>query len=189
MCLTFLVFQLQKQNYRQEKKRAAKELFSALKDPSVVIMSNWLKVCQGYLPSLQLAGNLSGQVSVSTWFSDFGSMLRSPETFRSAALWRAGPNCGAAWSPAFYSSTRPPKRITGWARSCWAHASWLRDPPRRTASALNSTTRWINPSGLSRSVRRDTMFQCANGTVIIPSVTCRPPPSHLPFVSLCKSCS
>uniref|UniRef100_A0A8C4DV31 Oxysterol-binding protein n=1 Tax=Dicentrarchus labrax TaxID=13489 RepID=A0A8C4DV31_DICLA len=28
----------------QEKKRAAKELFSALKDPSVVIMSNWLKI-------------------------------------------------------------------------------------------------------------------------------------------------
>lgn len=46
MCLGFLVFQLQKQNYRQEKKRAAKELFSALKDPSVVIMSNWLKVCE-----------------------------------------------------------------------------------------------------------------------------------------------
>lgn len=40
----FSVSQVQKQNYRQEKKRAAKELFSALKDPSVVIMSNWLKV-------------------------------------------------------------------------------------------------------------------------------------------------
>uniref|UniRef100_A0AAR2J2T4 Oxysterol-binding protein n=1 Tax=Pygocentrus nattereri TaxID=42514 RepID=A0AAR2J2T4_PYGNA len=37
-------FQVQKKNYRQEKKRAAKELFSALKDPSVVIMSNWLKI-------------------------------------------------------------------------------------------------------------------------------------------------
>uniref|UniRef100_A0AAQ5XQ81 Oxysterol-binding protein n=1 Tax=Amphiprion ocellaris TaxID=80972 RepID=A0AAQ5XQ81_AMPOC len=35
---------VQKQNYRQEKKRATKELFSALKDPSVVIMSNWLKI-------------------------------------------------------------------------------------------------------------------------------------------------
>ncbi|XP_063053431.1 oxysterol-binding protein-related protein 5 [Engraulis encrasicolus] len=35
---------VQKQNYRQEKKRAAKELSSALKDPSVVIMSNWLKL-------------------------------------------------------------------------------------------------------------------------------------------------
>lgn len=46
-CVLFFFFsvsQLQKQNYRQEKKRAAKELFSALKDPSVVIMSNWLKV-------------------------------------------------------------------------------------------------------------------------------------------------
>ncbi|KAM6937467.1 oxysterol-binding protein-related protein 5 isoform 2-T2 [Xenentodon cancila] len=35
---------VQKQNYRQEKKRAAQELSSALKDPSVVIMSNWLKI-------------------------------------------------------------------------------------------------------------------------------------------------
>ncbi|KAM6961162.1 oxysterol-binding protein-related protein 5 isoform 2-T2 [Aplochiton taeniatus] len=35
---------VQKKNYRQEKKRAHKELFSALKDPSVVIMSNWLKI-------------------------------------------------------------------------------------------------------------------------------------------------
>lgn len=44
-CVPFVfIHQLQKQNYRQEKKRAAKELFSALKDPSVVIMSNWLKV-------------------------------------------------------------------------------------------------------------------------------------------------
>lgn len=34
---------VQKQNYRQEKKRAAKELSTALKDPSV-IMSNWLKI-------------------------------------------------------------------------------------------------------------------------------------------------
>ncbi|XP_018621224.1 oxysterol-binding protein-related protein 5 [Scleropages formosus] len=35
---------VQKKNYRQEKKRAAQELFSALKDPSVVIMSSWLKI-------------------------------------------------------------------------------------------------------------------------------------------------
>uniref|UniRef100_A0A3Q3JKK1 Oxysterol-binding protein n=1 Tax=Monopterus albus TaxID=43700 RepID=A0A3Q3JKK1_MONAL len=35
---------VQKQNYRQEKKRATRELFSALKDPSVVIMSSWLKI-------------------------------------------------------------------------------------------------------------------------------------------------
>uniref|UniRef100_A0A3B3R8P0 Oxysterol-binding protein n=2 Tax=Paramormyrops kingsleyae TaxID=1676925 RepID=A0A3B3R8P0_9TELE len=35
---------VQKKNYRQEKKRATRELFSALKDPSVVIMSNWLKI-------------------------------------------------------------------------------------------------------------------------------------------------
>uniref|UniRef100_A0A8C7Q508 Oxysterol-binding protein n=1 Tax=Oncorhynchus mykiss TaxID=8022 RepID=A0A8C7Q508_ONCMY len=35
---------VQKKNYRQEKKRAAKELSSALKDPSVVITANWLKI-------------------------------------------------------------------------------------------------------------------------------------------------
>ncbi|KAL4613464.1 oxysterol-binding protein-related protein 5-like isoform X1 [Arapaima gigas] len=35
---------VQKKNYQQEKKKAAKELLSALKDPSVVIMSNWLKI-------------------------------------------------------------------------------------------------------------------------------------------------
>lgn len=37
--------QVQKKNYRQEKKRATKQLFSALKDPSVVITEDWLKVC------------------------------------------------------------------------------------------------------------------------------------------------
>lgn len=36
--------QVQKKNYRQEKKRATKQLFSALKDPSVVITADWLKV-------------------------------------------------------------------------------------------------------------------------------------------------
>lgn len=34
----------QKKNYRQEKKRASKEMFSALKDPSVVVMEDWLKI-------------------------------------------------------------------------------------------------------------------------------------------------
>ncbi|KAM5224814.1 oxysterol-binding protein-related protein 5 isoform 3-T4 [Hipposideros larvatus] len=34
----------QKQNYRQEKKRATKQLFSALTDPSVVIMADSLKI-------------------------------------------------------------------------------------------------------------------------------------------------
>uniref|UniRef100_A0A8D0GAH4 Oxysterol-binding protein n=1 Tax=Sphenodon punctatus TaxID=8508 RepID=A0A8D0GAH4_SPHPU len=35
---------VQKKNYRQEKKRATKQLFSALKDPSVVITADWLKI-------------------------------------------------------------------------------------------------------------------------------------------------
>ncbi|XP_056383825.1 oxysterol-binding protein-related protein 5 isoform X1 [Hyla sarda] len=35
---------VQKKNYRQEKKRATKQLFSALKDPTVVIVADWLKI-------------------------------------------------------------------------------------------------------------------------------------------------
>ncbi|XP_069756784.1 oxysterol-binding protein-related protein 5 isoform X2 [Narcine bancroftii] len=35
---------VQKKNYREEKKRASKEMFSALKDPSVVVMEDWLKI-------------------------------------------------------------------------------------------------------------------------------------------------
>ena len=37
-------FQVQKKHYRKEKKRAAKELLSTLKDPSVIVMADWLKV-------------------------------------------------------------------------------------------------------------------------------------------------
>ena len=36
--------QVQKKHYRKEKKRAAKELLSTLKDPSVIVMADWLKV-------------------------------------------------------------------------------------------------------------------------------------------------
>jgi hypothetical protein len=36
--------QAQKESYRQEKKRATKQLFNALTDPSVVIMADSLKV-------------------------------------------------------------------------------------------------------------------------------------------------
>ena len=35
---------MEKQKYRSEKKRAARELLSTLKDPSVVVMADWLKV-------------------------------------------------------------------------------------------------------------------------------------------------
>ncbi|XP_078405083.1 oxysterol-binding protein-related protein 5-like isoform X2 [Cetorhinus maximus] len=35
---------VQKKNYRQEKKRASKEMLSALKDPTVVAMEDWLKI-------------------------------------------------------------------------------------------------------------------------------------------------
>jgi len=38
------MIQEQKKNYRSEKKRAARELLSTLKDPSVIIIAEWLKV-------------------------------------------------------------------------------------------------------------------------------------------------
>ena len=41
------MFQAQKKTYRREKKKAAKELLSTLKDPSVILIADWLKV--GYL--------------------------------------------------------------------------------------------------------------------------------------------
>ena len=38
------MIQVQKKNYRREKKKAAKELLSTLKDPSVILIADWLKV-------------------------------------------------------------------------------------------------------------------------------------------------
>ncbi|XP_051546711.1 oxysterol-binding protein-related protein 8-like isoform X4 [Myxocyprinus asiaticus] len=35
---------VQKKNYREEKKRAAKELLSTITDPSVIVMADWLKI-------------------------------------------------------------------------------------------------------------------------------------------------
>ncbi|XP_039617821.1 oxysterol-binding protein-related protein 8 isoform X2 [Polypterus senegalus] len=35
---------VQKKNYREEKKRATKELLSTITDPSVIVMANWLKI-------------------------------------------------------------------------------------------------------------------------------------------------
>lgn len=35
---------MQKKNYREEKKRATKELLSTITDPSVIVMADWLKV-------------------------------------------------------------------------------------------------------------------------------------------------
>ena len=47
VCCTFTctrAVQVEKQKYRTEKKRAAKELQYTLKDPSVIVMADWLKV-------------------------------------------------------------------------------------------------------------------------------------------------
>ena len=35
---------VQKKNYREEKKRATKELLSTITDPSVIVMADWLKI-------------------------------------------------------------------------------------------------------------------------------------------------
>lgn len=37
-------YKAQRKNYRREKKRVAKELLSTLKDPSIIILADWLKV-------------------------------------------------------------------------------------------------------------------------------------------------
>lgn len=37
-------YKAQRKNYRMEKKRVANELLSSLKDPTVIVMSDWLKV-------------------------------------------------------------------------------------------------------------------------------------------------
>lgn len=36
--------QEQKRNYRSQKKQAARELLTTLKDPSVIVLADWLKV-------------------------------------------------------------------------------------------------------------------------------------------------
>lgn len=66
--------QAQKQNYRQAKKRATKQLFSALTDPSAVIMADSLKVGRqaGLLSQLQPrlrqeASPRDGAKSLATW--------------------------------------------------------------------------------------------------------------------------
>ena len=38
-----------KESYRREQKRRIKELSSALKDPSVIILSSWLKVSSPFI--------------------------------------------------------------------------------------------------------------------------------------------
>lgn len=37
-------YKAQRKNYRREKKRVANELLSSLKDPSVIVLADWLKV-------------------------------------------------------------------------------------------------------------------------------------------------
>lgn len=39
-----IYFQEQKRNYRSQKKQAAQELLSTLKDPSVIVLADWLKI-------------------------------------------------------------------------------------------------------------------------------------------------
>lgn len=37
-------YKAQRKNYRMEKKRVANELLSSFKDPTVIVMSDWLKI-------------------------------------------------------------------------------------------------------------------------------------------------
>lgn len=40
----FFFFQMQKKNYRSQKKQVARELLSTLSDPTVIILADWLKI-------------------------------------------------------------------------------------------------------------------------------------------------
>lgn len=44
MCPTLLFIKVQKKYYRNQKKQATKELLSTLKDASVIVLADWLKV-------------------------------------------------------------------------------------------------------------------------------------------------
>ena len=55
--------QAQKENYRQEKKRATRQLLSALTDPSVVIMADSLKVGDARPPATQDTGQRAAAIT------------------------------------------------------------------------------------------------------------------------------
>lgn len=38
-------YKAQRKNYRREKKRVASELMNSLQDPAVIVLADWLKVC------------------------------------------------------------------------------------------------------------------------------------------------
>ena len=61
--------QAQKETYRQEKKRATRQLLSALTDPSVVIMADSLKVSAGLASALAASGGCprDGAGSAAPW--------------------------------------------------------------------------------------------------------------------------
>lgn len=51
------LLQVQKKNYREEKKRATKELLSTITDPSVIVMADWLKVKLGKVAKKNMHNN------------------------------------------------------------------------------------------------------------------------------------
>ncbi|XP_075568487.1 oxysterol-binding protein-related protein 5 isoform X2 [Pelecanus crispus] len=84
---------VQKKNYRQEKKRATKQLFSALKDPSVVITADWLKGPKGEnvgsitqpLPSSYLIFRAASESDGRCWLDALELALRCSSLFRLSA--------------------------------------------------------------------------------------------------------
>lgn len=58
--------QVQKKNYREEKKRATKELLSTITDPSVIVMADWLKVGTSSVP-LSGFGYWRVQLVINLW--------------------------------------------------------------------------------------------------------------------------
>ena len=62
--------QAQKESYRQEKKRATRQLLSALTDPSVVIMADSLKVSAGPHLTAASGGHPQGRRRVTSPLED-----------------------------------------------------------------------------------------------------------------------
>ncbi|KAG9468781.1 hypothetical protein GDO78_021962 [Eleutherodactylus coqui] len=89
------IAEVQKKNYRQEKKRATKQLFSALKDPSVVIVADWLKYKRRFESS-------RGELTVPLINTALGWSL----TYRGAKNYFLLPS---PWMPSWIMSTIPQK--------------------------------------------------------------------------------
>ena len=111
--------QAQKESYRQEKKRATRQLLSALTDPSVVIMADSLKVSAGPHLTAASGGHPQGRRRVTSPSED--SWACSAQLQAVATSWGApdqGPQAGGLQQPKRTPRSRggSPKSRSWWDR-------------------------------------------------------------------------